>query len=61
MWRNNFIAYSHEALDYSEDNNISSNAFNTMMNPDSIQECIYQHPQYWKEKTKYNSHNHAKN
>ena len=36
MWRNNFIAYSHEALDYSEDNNISSNAFNTMMNPDSI-------------------------
>ena len=25
MWRNNFIAYSHVALDYSEDNNISSN------------------------------------
>ena len=36
MWKNNFIAYSLVALDYSEDDNFCSNASNTMMNPDSI-------------------------
>ena len=41
MRRNNFIASSHIAFDYSEDNNISLNASNTMMNPFSIKQCMY--------------------
>lgn len=61
MRRNNFIASSYVAFDYSEDNNISLNASNTMMNPFSIKQCMYIYiPSVGKKKAKYISHNHAK-